>query len=127
MGKHKKVFCPYCGAKAKLVDSAIVYGQSYGMIYLCCNYPVCDAFVGTHKKSLKPLGTLANAELRVLRKEAHSSFDPLWQSDKLSRKEAYAWLAQQLGISQEKTHIGHFNEQTCRQVIEVCQTSGLAE
>lgn len=27
--------CPYCGKPTEYVDSSIIYGRSYGMIYLC--------------------------------------------------------------------------------------------
>ena len=71
-----KVVCPYCGQVAVLVDSSIVYGRSFGLIYLCAP---CDAYVGTHKGSPRhaPLGTLANKELREARLKAHEILDPL--------------------------------------------------
>lgn len=31
--------CPYCGYEAKLVDSKIIYGKSYGKAYVCSFYP----------------------------------------------------------------------------------------
>lgn len=63
----KEVICPYCRAKAELRDSEFVYGdRNYGKIYVCSNYPICDAYVGVHKGTQdKPKGTLANAELRL--------------------------------------------------------------
>ena len=57
----RKVYCDYCGRQAEYVDSKVVYGKSYGMMYLCRN---CMAYVGVHKGTDKPLGRLANAELR---------------------------------------------------------------
>jgi hypothetical protein len=70
--KHKtfKVMCSYCEAQALLVDSAVVYGRSYGSIYLCVNWPKCDAYVGVHDGGNQPKGTMANAELRTWRKKA---------------------------------------------------------
>ena len=116
----KKVTCPYCGSEAELVDSKIIYGRSYGMIYLCSNYPACEALVGAHKQSLKPLGRLANAELRSLRKKAHRFFDPLWKSGRMPREKAYAWLGKQMGIPKKLTHIAYFDEEQCRKVISIC-------
>lgn len=75
----RKVHCDYCGRRAEYVDSKVIYGKSYGMIYLCRN---CMAYVGVHKGSDKPLGRLANAQLRHWKKEAHAAFDPpleVWQ------------------------------------------------
>ena len=51
----RKVYCDYCGRQAEYVDSKIVYGKSYGMMYLCRN---CMAYVGVHKGTDKPLGRL---------------------------------------------------------------------
>lgn len=101
----KEVFCPYCGKRAEFVDSAEVYhGRSYGMIYLC---RPCDAYVGCHGngKGDSPKGRLANAELRRWKIAAHN---------------AYAWLAEQMGLPKEKTHIGMFDVAECQQVIQIC-------
>lgn len=63
----RKVYCDYCGRETEYVDSKVIYGKSYGKIYLCRN---CMAYVGVHKGTDKPLGRLANAELlRKKRKE----------------------------------------------------------
>ena len=71
----RKVYCDYCGRETEYVDSKVIYGKSYGKIYLCRN---CMAYVGVHKGTDKPLGRLANAELRNWKKAAHAVFDPLW-------------------------------------------------
>ena len=76
-----KVYCPYCGKEAELIDSSVIYGRSYGMAYICFD---CDAYVGTHKGTEKPLGRLANAELRKWKMRAHDAFDPIWKSRKMS-------------------------------------------
>lgn len=74
----RKVYCDYCGRQAEYVDSKVVYGKSYGMMYLCRN---CMAYVGVHKGTDKPLGRLANAELRYWKKRAHAVFDPCGNGD----------------------------------------------
>lgn len=71
--------CPYCGSEAHLKDSAMIYGKSFGMVYLCDRYPFCDSWVGVHKGTTNPLGTMADSELRELRKNAHVLFDRLWR------------------------------------------------
>lgn len=113
--------CPYCGSNTKLVDSKLIYGKSYGMAYVCENYPTCDAYVGTHKGTIWPRGTLANKELRNYRKKAHMLFDSLWRSEGISRTKAYKWLAEKLDISFEKTHIGYFDLEMCLKVIDICK------
>lgn len=119
----KEVFCPYCGKRAEFVDSAEVYhGRSYGMIYLC---RPCDAYVGCHGngKGDSPKGRLANAELRRWKIAAHDAFDPLWKCGPFRgrRNSAYAWLAEQMGLPKEKTHIGMFDVAECQQVIQICK------
>ena len=110
------VICQYCKKPAKFVDSKIIYGKSYGMIYLCKD---CNAYVGVHKGTSRPLGILANAELREWKKKAHASFDPLWKTKLMTRREAYEWLAKQMGKSLEKCHIGMFDVSECEQVVDL--------
>ena len=110
------VSCQYCKKPAKFVDSKIIYGKSYGMIYLCKE---CNAYVGVHKGTNRPLGILANAELREWKKKAHASFDPLWKTKLMTRREAYEWLAKQMGKSLEKCHIGMFDVSECEQVVDL--------
>lgn len=109
--------CDYCGRPTLYTDSAVVYSRSYGMIYYC---PPCSAWVGVHRGTNKPLGRLANAELRGWKKKAHAAFDPLWQQGHMNRHAAYAWLAQQLGIPEKQTHIGMFDVHQCQQVVRIC-------
>ncbi len=64
--------CGYCQSPAVLCDASAVYGPKFegkGNVWACANYPECDAYVGA-AAGLQPiaLGTLANAELRGLRK-----------------------------------------------------------
>lgn len=72
------VVCPYCHAEAVLVDSAEVYSRSYGNIWLC---RPCHAWVGVHTNDglNRPLGRLADTELREWKQRAHAAFDPLWK------------------------------------------------
>lgn len=94
--------------------------RRYGKIYLCRN---CMAYVGVHKGTDKPLGRLANAELRNWKKAAHAVFDPLWKYGRFRghRNAAYAWLAQKMGLPVEKTHIGMFDVGQCRKAIEIIE------
>lgn len=117
--KGQKVHCDYCGGLAEYVDSAEIYnGTSYGMIYLC---RPCRAYVGVHKGTNRPLGRLADAQLRYWKKKAHDAFDPIWKygNPHGGRNGAYAWLAKQMGLPKEKTHIGMFDVEQCKQVIDI--------
>lgn len=116
----KTVNCDYCGRRAEFVDSKIVYGKSYGKIYLCRH---CMAYVGVHKGTDKPLGRLANAELRYWKKAAHAAFDPLWKYGRFRgyRNAAYGWLSERMGLPVEKTHIGMFDVAQCKKAIQICR------
>lgn len=111
--------CPYCKKPSEyLKDSTPLYKKDYGPIYIC--WP-CKSWCGVHKgEPKKSLGRLANEELRILRKQAHEAFDPIWKSNYKSRVEAYKWLSANLAIPFKYTHIGYFGAETCKKVIELC-------
>lgn len=120
-----EVTCPYCQQNTEFVSSAVVYhGRDYGMIYLCRD---CRAWVGVHKGTSNPLGRLADAELREWKKKAHAAFDPTWvrrvkhgKGKGRARQQAYGWLAEALGIPREQCHIGMFDVEMCKKVVEIC-------
>jgi hypothetical protein len=115
------ILCPYCGSKAQLMDSAAVYGRSYGMIWACPGD--CDAFVGCHKDAPNhpPLGTLANKELRAWRIRAHANLDPLWKSGRMTRKAVYQILQDAMQLSKGQAHIAMFDIEECKEVIRICK------
>ncbi len=124
-----EVACPYCkGWAALLLNSAELYnGRNYGAVWIC---RPCEAWVGVHANSPRylPLGRLADAELRKAKAAVHATFDPLWQRKlirtpgvkKRARGDGYQWLADQLGIPFEQCHIGMFDIETCKRVVEIC-------
>lgn len=82
--KKKQIHCPYCGAKASLRPASAVYGTATKVpdsyLYVCDRYPRCDSYVGAHKRTKEPMGTLANGDLRNKRIQAHKAFDWMWKS-----------------------------------------------
>jgi hypothetical protein len=119
--------CPYCGGRASVKDSRVIYGVSYGNAWICENFPKCDAYVGTHKGTNKPLGRIANKELRELKKRCHELFDPLWKNGKMSRSGAYMALQRVMGLSGRRAHIGKFDENECRKLIELVKGGAFME
>ena len=110
------MMCPYCHQSAEFLTSLAFYGKDYGTnLYIC---RPCDARVGTHGNSDKPLGTLANAELREWRKVAHQYFDRLWKDKWMTRTKAYTWLQRQMEMTKDEAHIGSFSIEECQRVIE---------
>ena len=118
--------CPYCGEVAEMVDGTVVYPHrpdlSEKLFWKCPGD--CDAYVGCHPESPHPMGRMANKELRCLKMDAHAAFDKLWKRElggSMRRKEAYAWLADKMGIDIDECHIGMFDENRCRRVISLCR------
>jgi len=115
------VVCSYCGEEAELVDSREVYSRSYGLIWLC---RPCKAWVGVHLNSKEnaPLGRLADSTLRFWKKEAHAAFDPFWKGEVPNRRsKEYHWLSSMIGIKLRHCHIGMFNVEQCKKVVEICK------
>jgi hypothetical protein len=118
--------CPYCGKMSVQVSGREIYPHRpdlFSKVFYRC--APCDAYVGCHPATDKPMGRLANAELRAAKLNAHRAFDPLWRSGGKTRRSAYTWLSKKLGIPQEECHIGMFDIDTCRKVVSVCNTIGL--
>ena len=120
--------CRYCGGVIRLVPASSIYGESserLGMseewLYQCQN---CNARVGCHKGTKRPLGNVANEVLRLKRMETHQIFDGFWKKKGMSRTKAYRWLAEQMGLPETMAHIGGFEMEQCQQLIEICRKEG---
>lgn len=112
--------CPYCGAQAMLRKGSAIYKDRPDLarknFYMCSP---CDAYVGCHGGSVKPLGTLANKELRLLRGQAHKVFDRLWKEGYKTRSQAYKWMSDELFLEPELCHIAMFGEELCEVIIDL--------
>ncbi len=62
--------------------------------------------------------TPADVGTRQARREAHGVFDLLWVRGKYKRNRLYQKLANHLHLPKKKTHIGQFDIEQCRKVIE---------
>lgn len=107
--------CDYCGKAAAFSQSSahLYRGKDYGPVWEC---RPCEAWVGCHPGTKKPLGRLANKALRMAKMRAHSAFDPLWKSRLMSRTTAYRKLAEAAKMSPKDCHIGMFDVATCERV-----------
>lgn len=118
--KIKPIRCPYCGHTAVLRKASSVYKnraiEEY--LYVCSNYPACDSYVGVHKGTMIPKGSLANSGLRHRRIVAHRYFDSIWKNGIMTKKNAYCWLQDIFSLSSEQAHIGQFSDYMCEQVIK---------
>lgn len=117
--------CPYCGGWSAKLTGADIYPHRPDLrkktFYAC---RPCDAYVGCHDGTDKPLGTLADRRLRRSRNRAHRAIDPLWV-DAPNRKEArvsvYKALAEALGIEREDCHIAMFSDEQCARTVELVE------
>jgi hypothetical protein len=115
--------CPYCGGPVQLVTGKAVYPHRpdlFAKKFWMCK--PCNAYVGCHKKTDRPLGRLADARLRHWKMQAHTAFDPIWKTAKKAdqakeRTQAYIWLASQMGLDTKDCHIGMFDAEQCKLVI----------
>ena len=104
--------CPECGAPMELRRSG-----RHGPFYGCTQWPSCKGSHGAHPDG-SPLGTPADHATKQARILAHAAFDQIWR-DKLlpSRKAAYRWMQESLGLSKEDAHIGRFSIDQCKALI----------
>lgn len=119
LGPGYKVPCPDCGADMVLLESK-VYSRAF---WSCRDYPECR---GAHSADAggTPIGTPADEATRYLRSQAHKVFDPLWETGELSKAEAYLWLGEKMGLTEEQCHIRYFDRDQCRKVIDLCWQRG---
>ena len=112
--------CPYCGSPVIYRSADGIYHDNRNdtMLYVCYHYPECDSYVRVHAGTKIPVGSLANHELRSLRRTAHHYFDQLYECGYMSKQEAYQWLADLIMAPLSEAHIGHLGEYYCKQVIE---------
>lgn len=112
--------CPYCQAASECVDGTVIYPHRPDLaekkFWRCAP---CDAYVGCHDGTPEPFGRLANAELRQAKTKAHIAFDPIWRTGRMTRSDAYRWLAEKLGISIDECHIGMFDVEQCEKVVHL--------
>ena len=75
--RQQTIRFPYCGAIADLRPASEIYGDpnAEGMLFVCRNYPGCKSYVHVYPGTNRPMGPLANGDLRHLRIVAHRKFD----------------------------------------------------
>ena len=117
--------CPYCGRDAVLRPAEYVYGDDTitagSMLYVCSGYPDCNSYVGVHRGTKKPMGSLADKELRNKRIRAHHAMNRLIESGCMCKNGVYAWLSCSLNLPPKETHIGCFSDYMCEQTIMECE------
>jgi ssDNA-binding Zn-finger/Zn-ribbon topoisomerase 1 len=115
MAREHAVLCPECGGAMTLRASK----HGNGIFYGCRNYPRCRGTHSAHPDG-RPMGIPANQGTKAMRHEAHQAFDKLWKGKRprYSRTQAYYMLQVALNIPKEEAHIGRFDINQCKRVIE---------
>ena len=111
--------CLHCGGDCRLTNGVEVYPHRtdlYPKLFYVCDR--CDASVGVHSGTEKPLGHAADKPTRNARMLLHEQIlDPLWKNEpdrRAARRWVYKFLAKALGIEREDCHTGMFTIERCR-------------
>jgi hypothetical protein len=124
MGKRvREIHCVECDRKVRpiKIHGSTAYPHrpdlSHLKFYQCTD---CMNFVGTHKGTWRPLGVIANKELKSLRIEIHGIIDQLWRDGSRTRNSIYKAISTFLG---EEYHTGKIaSVDVGKEVIEFCKT-----
>ena len=108
--------CPYCGKEAEWCENSRIYGKNYGASYMCYFCEPCNAYVGCHQNTRKPLGTMANKELREMRIKAHGNIDWLYKTGRIKRHNLYKRLTEHFG---RPIHIGESDLETAKAIAQM--------
>lgn len=115
--------CLECDLDCALTNGREVYPHRKDLaktpVWICRR---CNARVGCHPGSIRPLGFPANEALRKARALLHDRMlDPLWRDadDSLGpyqqrRLRVYRYLSETLKIPRDQTHTAMFDLDTCR-------------
>jgi len=112
----KDLKCHDCGCGAKLINSKEVYGASYGLMWVCQNFPKCNNRVGCKKGTTTPIGELAGEDLRNLRKKIYEIIDTLFRTKKQNINQLYDEIGIKFGLFPFR--IGDLTVEQCHKVLE---------
>ncbi|WP_417329200.1 zinc-finger-containing protein [Halomonas cupida] len=116
--------CPNCGKVVELVSNSEIYGREFGdwpYAYRCIDHRGCDSYVGLHPNTDLPLGKLADSFERQARKDNKRYFMDVLSRQNWSRNQAYAWLAQRMGIPESECHWGLFSVRQAHMAGAICK------
>ena len=117
-----KIYCCSCKSEvdAKLITGVEVYPHRPDLSDIPFWQCSCGNFVGCHHKTknrTKPLGVIADQEIKNARKHIHSLLDPIWKKGFKSRNEVYSYISDQLGF---KYHTAELRDiDTARKVYKI--------
>lgn len=116
------IFCCECrrDMNCNLIKGNVAYPHRENLFslnfYQC---PVCKNFVGVHKGTYRPLGVIANSEIKNARRHIHNLLDPIWKTGKIGRKKCYKLISEELGYEYHTANLKTIDE--CRTVYRIIQ------
>lgn len=110
--------CRFCGSPLELVSKQVVYpaAPAKTMIYRC-NRDACDSYISCREGTDIAIGSVANRDTRLARREAHASINTLVDSGRMNKHEAYAWMQHLLSLPYNRRGIGWLDEHECKVVV----------
>ena len=111
-----KIYCTGCQVvvEPRLTDGKEIYPHRedlYNLPFWKCD--TCSNYVGCHHKTAnptKPLGVIATKEIMTARKHIHALLDPLWTSNKVTRRKAYKHISDKIGKEYHTGNISSIEE-----------------
>lgn len=101
----------------------------------CRRWPACEGSHGAHADG-EPYGIPGDAATKAARILAHEAFDRLWKDSEqpqesgrltlgqprrspalMTRRDAYRWLQDAMGLEEREAHIGRFTVEQCERLI----------
>jgi len=67
--------------------------------------------------NLQGLAARLDTDVAIARGTAHAKFDRIWKTGRLSRSDAYRWLAKQMRMPAEEAHMEFFTVEQCQKVV----------
>lgn len=115
--KNENVICPYCNKIAELIKGKEIYPNTetlHNKLFYICK--PCDAITQCDEDGITPTGTLANQELRQLRKIVFNNITNISKKQNISYNEFYKSLKKQLNF--KVTKLAKMDLETCKKIID---------
>ena len=119
------IYCCGCSKKveARLTDGGEIYPHRQDLkslpFWKCDD---CGNFVGCHHKTknrTQPLGCIPTKDIKNARQHIHKLIDPIWKSGRMTRKQLYKRLSDELGWKYHTANIKSVEE--ARQVYRLAK------
>lgn len=108
----KTIKCPYCGSTAKFIPSSEIKNFA---VYIC---PTCHSKASVHKNTNIPTGTMANENLRTLRKRVYSVSQQMFPKE---HWKVYPFIENVCGRKFDHSvgYISNLTENECKKILKL--------